>query len=148
MDKPYPYLKVILGFALLGGTLGGLLLAVFFIAQSEYWRSPWRFDEVLIAFAGGALCGMLPALLTGAWLAWQRVLRNRRGMLHTAIAGAVFFALGALGVVAFIWLLTEDSWLLPPLLPLLALITPTGTVSALLFSWALLPKAVAEEAHA
>ncbi|MDO5090856.1 MAG: hypothetical protein Q4D61_04865 [Cardiobacteriaceae bacterium] len=140
----YPYLKVILGFALLGGALGGLLIALFFTVRSGEWRTLLHGDGLLIVFVSGAQFGTAPALLTGLWLAWRRVCRNGGGLLHAAIAGAAFSALGALGVIAFFRLVAGDNW---PLLPMLAVMTPTGAVSALLLGWALLPKAIAEQAH-
>lgn len=77
----YPKARVILGFLLLGGGLGGWLFwaalqvndALFGHGQSVAWQSIGDFvDAVGYIFMGGSAFGFIPSVLCGWWLAENR----------------------------------------------------------------------------
>ena len=76
--KPYPRLRVALLYPLLGGAIGGFLLALVFDI---------RMLDLAVVY--GAVIGFFPALLCGLWLAWRRAHRA----LYAALVGAVSSAL-------------------------------------------------------
>lgn len=88
--QPYPYVRVILGFALLGGATGGLILALGSALLDGMGEGIAAWLPVLLVFMiYGALLGLVPALLCGVWLALWQTRRNAAGLLHAALAGTV-----------------------------------------------------------
>ncbi|MDO5090855.1 MAG: hypothetical protein Q4D61_04860 [Cardiobacteriaceae bacterium] len=137
MDKPYPYLKVILGFALLGGLMGGTSAMVCLAPGLRPSLDSWiQTKDFLNLFLQNTLAfAMPPSLLTGLWLAWRRVPRTPQGLMHAAIAGLVFSVLTALVAILFFLHSPPESLVFLLLVMMLA-----GVVSAtFLASW-LLPK--------
>lgn len=144
MRKPYPYLKVILGFALLGSLMGGMLGTIYLVPWLNPLKSTDEAPYFILIFMKSALAfGAPPALLTGLWLAWQRVPRTQSGMMHAAIAGLVFSVLTALSAIFFFLHGSPES-----LVFLLFAMMLAGVVCATyLASW-LLPKPAITEAYA
>lgn len=143
MRKPYPYLKVILGFALLGSLMGGILGTVCLTPWLNPLKSADNAQYFLLILMKNALAfAAPPALLTGLWLAWQRVPRTQSGMMHAAIAGLVFSVLTALSAIFFFLHGSPES-----LVFLLFAMMLAGVVCATyLASW-LLPKPAITEAY-
>lgn len=136
MKSPYPFVKVIAGFTLLGGALGGLLIFLHALLTAEH-PIPFSLESILYIAAYGAKLGTIPAALTGLWLAWWRVARNALGLLHAFFAGACFSALFA---VAF-WLSmggAESARYIPIFSAIMALV---GAASAIILGALFLPKA-------
>lgn len=111
----YPYLRVILCFALLGGAIGGALLtvAVDMLSGRGLAEGGNNWPGALVFMLAGSIMGLVPAALCGVWLAWRRRCRNLGGIAEAVLAGAVISWL-------FIWLLLSgwneagflaDSWL-------------------------------------
>ena len=134
-NKPYPALKIFLAFTLLGGALGGLLVVLFVALYSGQWRI-FAYHDMLFFLLFGVKLGTAPALLTASWLAWRRAYRNGQGLLHAALAGAFFSAIAA-PVSAPLF---DQSFDLTQML--LAFMTPTGAISALLLGAIFLPQKV------
>ena len=84
--QPYPYVRVILGFALLGGATGGLVLGLFFALLGDAGAA--LLPVLLMMMTFGAFLGLVPAFLCGIWLALCQTRRNAGGLLHAALAGA------------------------------------------------------------
>ena len=134
-NKPYPALKIFLAFTLLGGALGGLLVVLFVALYSGQWHK-FAYHDMLFFLLFGVKLGTAPALLTASWLAWRRAYRNGQGLLHAALAGAFFSAIAA-PVSAPLF---DQSFDLTQML--LAFMTPTGAISALLLGAIFLPQKV------
>ena len=87
----YPNARVILTFALFGGALGGLLMALFDTlpdARTGIMVIPFDFDFVLsAAMLLGAIVGCLPATLCGLILAWRRCVRSWQSAGFAALVG-------------------------------------------------------------
>ena len=87
----YPNARVILTFALFGGALGGLLMALFDVpanARTGIIAIPFDFDFVLIAaMLLGTVFGCLPATLCGLILAWRRCVRSWQSAGFAAVVG-------------------------------------------------------------
>ena len=87
----YPNTRVILTFALLGGALGGLLMALFDAlanARTGIMVIPFDFDFVLIAaMLLGTVFGCLPATLCGLVLAERRCVRSWQSAGFAAVVG-------------------------------------------------------------
>ena len=63
--QPYPYVRVILGFALLGGATGGLILALGSALLDGMGEGIAAWLPVLLVFMiYGALLGLVPALVS------------------------------------------------------------------------------------
>ena len=82
--QPYPYVRVILGFALLGGATGGLVLGLFFALLGDAGAA--LLPVLLMMMTFGAFLGLVPAFLCGIWLALCQTRRNAGGLLHAALA--------------------------------------------------------------
>ena len=95
--RRYPYVRVILGFSLLGGATGGAVLAVgltlFGAMAGEAEAGAWLLPVLLMLMTYGAFLGLLPASLCGVWLALWQTQRTVGGLLHAVLAGAVVSAL-------------------------------------------------------
>lgn len=139
--RTYPTLKILLGFALLGGVLGGLLVTLFIAIYSEQWRIFVHRGDMLFFLLFGVKLGTAPALLTASWLAWRRAYRNGQGLLHAALAGAFFSAIAAPVSAPLI----DPGYDLTKML--LVFMPPTGALSALLLGIGLLPKAYKEQSY-
>ena len=87
----YPNARVILTFALFGGALGGLLMALFDVlanARTGIIVIPFDFDFVLIAaMLLGTVFGCLPATLCGLVLAERRCVRSWQSAGFAAVVG-------------------------------------------------------------
>lgn len=137
MTSPYPYAKVILGFTLFGGALGGTL--VFFYGMMEESDFSGLLTTALFSFIYiGVLFGTAPSLCTGLWLAWRRKKRTLGGLLEAALAGAAITALIAVGM--FSWANTWDErfWLYLSIVAGLAAIP--GAVCAVILGAIFLPR--------
>lgn len=132
--KPYPYLRVIVCFALLGGAIGGALLtvAVDMLSGRGLYEGGNNWLGTLVFMLAGGIMGFVPATVCGAWLAWRRRCRNFGGLAEAVLVGAA-------GSWLFIWLLLSgwneagflaDSWMF-----LLA-----GGGSALILALCVLPR--------
>lgn len=90
----YPYVRVIVYFALLGGALGGALLSVFAtLGRFLLGGLVSAFGGILLFFAFalmGTVLGLLPAALCGICLAMRRTDGSRSGLIHAAVYGALF----------------------------------------------------------
>lgn len=92
MNKPYPRLKVILGFALAGGAATGMvtLLPVMLFSHDRLTS----FANFLRVFRenifGAYAAGTIPATATGLWLACRRC-TQARGMSVMPSLSARFF---------------------------------------------------------
>ena len=89
--QPYPYVRVILGFALLGGATGGLVLGLFFALLGDAGAA--LLPVLLMMMTFGAFLGLVPAFLCGLWLAVSRARRNETGLLSAALVGAAISVL-------------------------------------------------------
>lgn len=94
----YPNARgVILTFALFGGALGGLLMALFDVlanARTGIIVIPFDFDFVLIAaMLLGTVFGCLPATLCGLVLAERRCVRSWQSAGFAAVVGGAASAL-------------------------------------------------------
>jgi membrane protein len=130
----YPNARVIAVFTLLGGSVGGVLLALAFWWLGDKSRSYLDADALLSllymsVLLGGGL-GCLPASVCGVLLAKKRLTRTRANVLAAAGYGALFGA--AAGMVAYTVLL------IPFVVLWLAL---AGGLSAAILSAIVLPKA-------
>lgn len=103
-SRRYPYVRVILGFSLLGGATGGAVLAVgtAFFGNVGGSGAVALLLVVLVFMTYGAFLGLLPALLCGVWLALWKTQRTAGGLLHAVLAGAVVSGLCMM-------LFTQDS---------------------------------------
>ena len=86
--QPYPYVRVVLGFALLGGATGGLILGLVGALLGRGGDAATLLDILLLIVFAGAVLGLVPAFLCGIWLALCQTRRNAGGLLHAALAGA------------------------------------------------------------
>ncbi len=68
MNAPYPKLRVVLGYTLLSGALGGLLMGLFLLINSKVFPARNDFYMLLAIIKTGALFGLIPALATGIGL--------------------------------------------------------------------------------
>ena len=139
----YPKARVILGFLLLGGGLGGWLFwaalqvndALFGHGQSVAWQSIDDFVEFVyvvgsILMMGSAL-GFIPAGLCGWWLAENRFCYTGwRSLWLPLVSGLLFPS------VIFIWLLPD----------VLVVAAPCGAFSAVILARILCPKGSNNEA--
>ena len=135
----YPKARVILGFLLLGGGLGGWLFwaalqvndALFGHGQSVAWQSIGDFvDAVGYIFMGGSAFGFIPSVLCGWWLAENRFCYTGwRSLWLPLVSGLLISS------VVFIWL--------PPAVLVAA---PCGAVSAVILARILCPKGSNNEA--
>lgn len=93
----YPNARVILTFALFGGALGGLLMALFDVladARTGIIVIPFDFDFVLTAaMLLGTVFGCLPATLCGLVLAERRCVRSWQSAGFAALVGGAASAL-------------------------------------------------------
>ena len=135
----YPKARVILGFLLMGGGLGGWLFwtalqvndALFGYGQSVAWQSIGDFvDTVGGIFMMGSAFGFIPAGLCGWWLAENRFYYTGwRSLWLPLVSGLLFSS------VIFIWV--------PPAVLVAA---PCGAVSAVILARILCPKGSNNEA--
>ena len=91
--QPYPYVRVILGFALLGGATGGLILGLVGALLGRGGDAATLLDILLLIVFAGAVLGLVPAFLCGLWLAVSRARRNETGLLSAALVGAAISVL-------------------------------------------------------
>lgn len=125
MAAPYPYRKVILGYTLLGGALGGLFVALFFGSPEFVF--------------GGIYFGTAPALLLGLWLAWRRVQRNGYGLCQAVLVGALFSVLE--WIILILLLDRSFDFLFDGMTQFVFMVTAAaGAASGGLLAWLLLPK--------
>lgn len=134
----YPKARVILGFLLLGGGLGGWLFwatlglynALGWYGQEAFQGSGDFVDFVLGFFMGGSAFGFIPSVLCGWWLAENRFCYTGwRSLWLPLVSGLLISS------VVFIWL--------PPVVPLTG---PCGAVSAVILARILCPKGSNNEA--
>ena len=136
----YPKARVILGFLLLGGGLGGWLFwaalqvddALVGHGQSVAWQSIGDFvDTVGYIFMMGSAFGFIPAGLCGWWLAENRFYYTGwRSLWLPLVSGLLFPS------VIFIWLLPD----------VLVVAAPCGAFSAVILARILCPKGSNNEA--
>lgn len=134
----YPKARVILGFLLLGGGLGGWLFwatlglynALGWVGQ-EAWQGSGDFvDLVLGFFLLGSVFGFIPSVLCGWWLAENRFYYTGwRSLWLPLVSGLLISS------VVFIWL--------PPLVLLTG---PCGALSAVILARILCLKGLNNEA--
>lgn len=134
----YPKARVILGFLLLGGGLGGWLfwatLGVY-NALGWYGQEAWQgsgdfVDLVPSFFLLGSVFGFIPSVLCGWWLAENRFCYTGwRSLWLPLVSGLLISS------VVFIWL--------PPLVLLTG---PCGALSAVILARILCPKGLNNEA--
>ena len=138
----YPKARVILGFLLMGGGLGGWLFwatlgvynALGWYGQSVAWQSIGDFVDFVYTvghiFMGGSVLGFIPAGLCGWWLAENRFCYTGwRSLWLPLVSGLLISS------VVFIWL--------PPLVLLTG---PCGALSAVILARILCPKGLNNEA--
>ena len=126
----YPNARVILTFALFGGALSGLLMALFDAlanAHTGIMAVPFDFDFVLIvAMLLGVIVGCLPATLCGLVLAWRCCVRSWQSAGFAAVVG------GAASVLLMV------DWALDGRLLMCGVI---GAITAAVLSSLVLPQA-------
>ena len=134
----YPKARVILGFLLLGGGLGGWLFwatlglynALGWYGQEAFQGSGDFVDLVLGFFLLGSVFGFIPSVLCGWWLAENRFCyTDWRSLWLPLVSGLLISS------VVFIWL--------PPLVLLTG---PCGALSAVILARILCPKGLNNEA--
>ena len=134
----YPKARVILGFLLLGGGLGGWLFwatlglynALGWYGQEAFQGSGDFVDLVLGFFLLGSVFGFIPSVLCGWWLAENRFCYTGwRSLWLPLVSGLLISS------VVFIWL--------PPLVLLTG---PCGALSAVILARILCPKGSNNEA--
>ena len=134
----YPKARVILGFLLLGGGLGGWLFwatlglynALGWYGQEAFQGSGDFVDLVLGFFLLGSVFGFIPSVLCGWWLAENRFCYTGwRSLWLPLVSGLLISS------VVFIWL--------PPLVLLTG---PCGALSAVILARILCPKGLNNEA--
>ena len=134
----YPKARVILGFLLLGGGLGGWLFwatlglynALGWYGQEAFQGSGDFVDLVLGFFLLGSVFGFIPSVLCGWWLAENRFCYTGwRSLWLPLVSGLLISS------VWFIWL--------PPLVLLTG---PCGALSAVILARILCPKDLNDEA--
>lgn len=131
--KPYPYLRVIVCFALFGGAVGGALLGL--TATAVYGHShelvvhDWRPLAGFMVF--GSVIGLIPALLCGIWLAWRRRCRNLGGMAEAVLVGAA---------IGWLFICLTVGWQVPGFLMESWLFLVAGGGSALIVGGCVLPR--------
>ena len=86
----YPYLRVIVCFALLGGAIGGVLLAVVvdILSGRGLYEGGNNWLGALVFMLAGFIMGFVPATLCGVWLAWRRRCRKPGGLAEAVLVGA------------------------------------------------------------
>ena len=133
----YPKARVILGFLLLGGGLGGWLFwatlglynALGWYGQEAFQGSGDFVDLVLGFFLLGSVFGFIPSVLCGWWLAENRFCYTGwRSLWLPLVSGLLISS------VVFIWL--------PPLVLLTG---PCGALSAVILARILCPKGLNNE---
>ena len=134
----YPKVRVILGFLLMGGGLGGwLFLAALKVHDAlvgygqEAWQGSGDFVDLVPGFfLLGSVFGFIPSVLCGWWLAENRFCYTGwRSLWLPLVSGLLISS------VVFIWL--------PPLVLLTG---PCGAVSAVILARILCPKGLNNEA--
>ena len=134
----YPKARVILGFLLMGGGLGGWLFwatlglynALGWYGQEAFQGSGDFVDLVLGFFLLGSVFGFIPSVLCGWWLAENRFCYTGwRSLWLPLVSGLLISS------VVFIWL--------PPLVLLTG---PCGALSAVILARILCPKGLNNEA--
>ena len=134
----YPKARVILGFLLMGGGLGGWLFwatlglynALGWYGQEAFQGSGDFVDLVLGFFLLGSVFGFIPSVLCGWWLAENRFCyMGWRSLWLPLVSGLLISS------VVFIWL--------PPLVLLTG---PCGALSAVILARILCPKGSNNEA--
>ena len=134
----YPKVRVILGFLLMGGGLGGWLFwatlgvynALGWYGQEAFQGSGDFVDLVLGFFLLGSVFGFIPSVLCGWWLAENRFCyMGWRSLWLPLVSGLLISS------VVFIWL--------PPLVLLTG---PCGALSAVILARILCPKGLNNEA--
>ena len=134
----YPKARVILGFLLMGGGLGGWLFwatlglynALGWYGQEAFQGSGDFVDLVLGFFLLGSVFGFIPSVLCGWWLAENRFCYTGwRSLWLPLVSGLLISS------VVFIWL--------PPLVLLTG---PCGALSAVILARILCPKGSNNEA--
>ena len=134
----YPKARVILGFLLMGGGLGGWLFwatlgvynALGWYGQEAFQGSGDFVDLVLGFFLLGSVFGFIPSVLCGWWLAENRFCyAGWRSLWLPLVSGLLISS------VVFIWL--------PPLVLLTG---PCGALSAVILARILCPKGLNNEA--
>lgn len=134
----YPKARVILGFLLMGGGLGGWLFwatlglynALGWYGQEAFQGSGDFVDLVLGFFLLGSVFGFIPSVLCGWWLAENRFCyMGWRSLWLPLVSGLLISS------VVFIWL--------PPLVLLTG---PCGALSAVILARILCPKGLNNEA--
>ena len=134
----YPKARVILGFLLMGGGLGGWLFwatlglynALGWYGQEAFQGSGDFVDLVLGFFLLGSVFGFIPSVLCGWWLTENRFCYTGwRSLWLPLVSGLLISS------VVFIWL--------PPLVLLTG---PCGALSAVILARILCPKGLNNEA--
>ena len=134
----YPKARVILGFLLMGGGLGGWLFwatlglynALGWYGQEAFQGSGDFVDLVLVFFLLGSVFGFIPSILCGWWLAENRFCYTGWRSLWLPLVSGLLISR-----VVFIWL--------PPLVLLTG---PCGALSAVILARILCPKGLNNEA--
>lgn len=133
-ERPYPYVQVMMCFALLGGAAGGAVLAVLTAIGAFLLSGDMSaLGGVLLVFMfamAGTLQGLLPAAVCGICLAVRRTDGSRSGLIHAAVYGALL----SLGTQSGLMGQFHSSFVYGSLLALL-----TGAVTAWLLALFVLP---------
>ena len=109
--QPYPYVRVVLGFALLGGATGGLILGLVGALLGRGGDAATLLDILLLIVFAGAVLGLVPAFLCGLWLAVSRARRNETGLLSAALVGAAL--VGAAISALYLLVITQEIASMP-----------------------------------
>ena len=135
----YPKARVILGFLLMGGGLGGWLFLVALKVHDalvgygqEAWQGSGDFVDLVPGFfLLGSVFGFIPSVLCGWWLAENRFCYTGwRSLWLPLVSGLLFPS------VIFIWLLPD----------VLGVAAPCGAFSAVILARILCPKGSNNEA--
>ena len=97
INKPYPWLKVLIGFGLLGGWVGANVIVFTLFLFESFLRGPWQgfdfqyfIENIFEGLVVKMTIGLLPALITAGIVIYIKLyLRTFRGWLALGLLGFV-----------------------------------------------------------
>lgn len=103
-ERPYPYVRVILCFSLLGAPLGSAILGIAASVFTMRLESGFTLEAgsvlIMVFVLVGSVVGLVPAVLCGIWLAVWRVHRTWLGIFNAFVSGGLLSWLCTVAVLA------------------------------------------------